>query len=307
MNLTAATSAPDEDAPLVDRAELKDIELVVLKRMREYATGAHGSVFQGKGLDLVGLRDWEPGDRPSDVDWAQSSITNFSPLVSREFEQESTATLMVVADTSLSTRCGANETPLAKVIARAMTTLGLAAAFFQDQAGLVTFDGTSRRLAVRPRVGRNQVIHCLETYQAAVYRRPERHPHAESNLVGILGRPSFVPVVSDFLFDTAPDLFDELAYVAATHDVLIVMVDAAFAYDFPAMSSGWIETYDVETGHRRTVSARELEGLGREVRKWQDRTAMAARHAGLEVVRLEPGHEHRMLSDCLAERRLRKR
>ena len=169
MNVTAATSAAD--VPLVDRAELKDIELVVLKRMKEYATGTHGSVFQGKGFDLVGLRNWEPGDHPSGIDWAQSSISNFSPLVSRDFEQESTATLMVVADTSLSTRCGVNGTPLAKVIARAMTTLGLAAAFFQDQAGLVTLDGATRSLAVRPKVGRNHVIHCLETYQAAVYRR----------------------------------------------------------------------------------------------------------------------------------------
>ena len=249
---------------------------------------------------------WRGPDRV-ELETKVGLLRHFSPLVSREFEQESTATLMVVADTSLSTRCGANGTSLAKVIARAVTTLGLAAAFFQDQAGLVTLDGTARRLAVRPRVGRNQVIHCLETYQAAVYRRLERHPHSESDLIGMLRRPSFVPVVSNFLFDTAPALFDELGQLAETHDVLVVMVDAAFAYDFPAMSSGWIETYDVETGHRRTVSARELEGLGREVREWQDRTALAARQMGLEVVRIDPGREHRTLSDCLAERRLRKR
>ena len=39
-----AVGAPDT---LVDWADLNNIELVVLKRMKEYAVGAHPSVFQG--------------------------------------------------------------------------------------------------------------------------------------------------------------------------------------------------------------------------------------------------------------------
>ena len=48
---------------------------------------------RGAGFDLVGLRTWEPGDRLSAVDWPQSSLTNFSPLVVRDFEQPGTATV----------------------------------------------------------------------------------------------------------------------------------------------------------------------------------------------------------------------
>ena len=87
--------------------EIQDIELVILQRMKEYALGAHQSDFHGSGYDLAGLRDWQPGDRPSAIDWAQSTLTNFSPLVTREFDLESTASVIIVADTSLSTRCGA--------------------------------------------------------------------------------------------------------------------------------------------------------------------------------------------------------
>ena len=39
---------------------------------------------------------WGAGDRFSSIDWAQSSLTNFSPLVIREFEQPSTATVSAV-------------------------------------------------------------------------------------------------------------------------------------------------------------------------------------------------------------------
>ncbi len=126
--------------PLVSWEEIQDIELVVVRRMQEFATGLHRSVFYGSGFDLVGLRDWQPGDRPSAVDWAQSSLTNFSPLMTREFEQESTASVIIVADTSLSTQCGVNGTPIAKVVARTVATLAIAAAFFQDLVGLVTMD-----------------------------------------------------------------------------------------------------------------------------------------------------------------------
>ena len=51
--------------PLVSWEEIQDIELVVVRRMQEFAMGLHRSVFYGSGFDLVGLRDWQPGDRPS--------------------------------------------------------------------------------------------------------------------------------------------------------------------------------------------------------------------------------------------------
>ena len=75
--------------------------------------GDHRSLSHGSGFDFVGLRDWQAGDRFSTIDWAQSTLTNFSPLVVREFEQPSTASVVVVADASLSTRCGVNGVPIA--------------------------------------------------------------------------------------------------------------------------------------------------------------------------------------------------
>ena len=58
---------------LVSWAEVRDVELVVVRRMREHMAGAHPSVFQGAGFEFAGLRDWQPGDRPAAVDWPQST------------------------------------------------------------------------------------------------------------------------------------------------------------------------------------------------------------------------------------------
>src|SRR5256885_16783195 len=91
--------------PFVSLSELAEIELLILRRMREYTIGEHRSVFHGTGFDYVGLRDWQAGDRMSQIDWPQSTLKNFSPMVVRDFEQPSTATVVVGADRSLSTRC----------------------------------------------------------------------------------------------------------------------------------------------------------------------------------------------------------
>ncbi len=82
--------------PFVNLSELTEIELLIMRRMREFTIGEHRSLFTGSGFDFVGLRDWQPGDRTSNIDWAQSTLTNFSPMIVRDYEQRSTAT--VVAD-----------------------------------------------------------------------------------------------------------------------------------------------------------------------------------------------------------------
>ena len=69
---------------LVDLNAITTIELLVLKRLAGGTTGDHRSRADGAGFDFVGLRDWQPGDRPSAIDWPQSSLTNFAPLVVRE-------------------------------------------------------------------------------------------------------------------------------------------------------------------------------------------------------------------------------
>ena len=294
---------------LVSWAEIQDIELVIVRRMREYAAGAHPSAFQGPGHDFVGLRDWQPGDRLSSIDWAQSTLTNFSPLVTREFEQQSSARIVIVADTSLSTRCGVDGVQIATVIARTVGTLALAGAFFQDQIGLITLDGERRKLAGGAQIGKNHAIHCLDAYQDQVLgRRGPSKAHEDVTLAGLLRKTSLVPVISDFLFDEPEALLDELDELNARHDVVVVLIDSAHAFEFPPASAGWIEGYDVETGRTQMLSVAEFHGLSARVESWQAEVERAARARGLDVLRLGADAErfHERIVEFLASRRMRK-
>ena len=306
-----ASAVEADDDALVNWTEVQDIELAIVRRMREYMSGQHPSVFHGDGFEFAGLRDWEPGDRLTSIDWAQSTLTNFAPIVTREFEQQSTARLVIVADASSSTRCGAAGAPIARTIARTVGTLALAGAFFQDQVGLITFDRSSRHLTVRPRVGRNHAIHCLDAYQALVHGSGHAaEPHRiDDSIAGLIRRTSLVPVVSDFLFDGYEELLDELLALNATHDVFVVLIDSRDAFALPALSAGWIEVADVETGRTRLVSAADLERMGDAVAAWQDGVEQRAGELGLEVLPVgpPPARVQEQGVALLADRRLRKR
>jgi len=299
-----------EVEPLVNLSELDEIELLILKRMREVTSGEHRSVFHGSGFDFVGLREWQPGDRASSVDWAQSTLTNFSPLVVRDFEQPTTASVIAVADRSLSTRCGIDGIPIAAAIARAIGTIGMSAVFFQDMFGLITFDaGFAHLAAVKPRVGKSQVIHCLDAYQHE--RGVVEVKSADSlsmTLAGFMRKTSLIPVISDFLFDNPGDVLGELQLLNSTHDVFLVLIDSAFAFELPSLSAGWIQTVDVETGRSRVLSRRTLRHLAERTRAWQDDVERMSKASGLDVLRLSVDERRSAiaLSEFIAERRLRK-
>jgi uncharacterized protein (DUF58 family) len=296
--------------PFVNLAELTEIELLILKRMREFTIGEHRSVFHGHGFDLVGLRDWHPGDRLNQVDWAQSSLTNFSPMVVRDFQQPSTAAVIAVADGSLSTRCGIDGVPIAAAIARSIGTIGMSAVFFQDMFGLITFGPDFEQLAaVRPRIGKNQVIHCLEAYQFETGLQPlKRADSLSMTLAGFMRKTSLVPVISDFLFDNPGEILNELADLNSAHDVFVVLIDSAFAFELPRVSAGWIEAFDVETGRARVMSRGSMRALARRTREWQDEVAKMAKGRDLDVLRIGVNELETTiaLSEFIAERRLRK-
>ena len=296
--------------PFVNLAELTEIELLILKRMREFTIGEHRSVFHGHGFDLVGLRDWHPGDRLNQVDWPQSSLSNFSPMVVRDFQQPSTAAVIAIADMSLSTRCGIDGVPIAAAIARAIGTIGMSAVFFQDLFGLITFGPNFAQLgAVRPRIGKNQVIHCLEAYQFETGLQPlKRADTLSMTLAGFMRKTSMVPIISDFLFDNPADVLEELAHLNSTHDVFVVLIDSAFAFEMPPISAGWIEAFDVETGRSRVMSRGTLRALARRTREWQDQVESMAKDVDLDVLRVSVDELRTAIaiSEFIAERRLRK-
>jgi hypothetical protein len=199
---------------------------------------------------------------------------------------------------------------IASLVARAIATIGMSAVFFQDMFGLATFDDAGQCFAaIRPRIGRNQVMHCMDAYQNNRGLQEVRGTGSMSMTIGsFMRKTSLIPFVSDFLFDQPQAALAELSLLNAAHDVFIVLIDAAFAFELPHVSAGWVETVDVETGRTRTMSRAALAGMAERVRAWQNDVARAARDVDLDVVRFgaDAAANHLALAEFVAERRLRK-
>jgi len=300
----------EEPEPLINLSQVSEIELLIVKMMGQVTTGEHRSRSKGSGFDYVGLRDWQPGDRASSIDWPQSTLRNFSPFVVREYAQPSTATVAAVADTSLSTRCGIDGVSIAAAVARAIATIGMSAVFFQDMFGLITFDAGFRRVqALRPHVGKGQVIHCLDAYQTGAGLQEVKHAGAISQTIaGFLRRTSLVPVISDFLFDGIDDVIHELVLLNSIHDVFLVVIDSGFAFHVPDVHAEWISVVDVESGQSRIASRDTIADLANRTASWQDEVERKAREADLDVLRFGVDEARSTLSlvRFTAERRLRK-
>ena len=102
-------------------------------------------------------------------------------------------------------------------------------------------------------------------------------------------------MVSDFLFESSGDVINELSLLNSRHDVFLVLIDSAFAFELPDISAGWVDAFDVETGRSCLMSRRALEGLAERTRAWQDeveRMAKGRRHGRAAL-------GHRRGSECV--------
>jgi hypothetical protein len=186
----------------------------------------------------------------------------------------------------------------------------MSAVFFQDAVGLITFDdGFTNIAGLRPRIGKNQVINCLDVYQRRSAVNGRAAKSLAGSIAGFMRKISLVPVVSDFLFEGADEIIRELATLNTLHDVFLTVVDASFAFDVPRVSAGWMKVHDVETGRSRVISRGDARRLATRVREWQDGVVRQARSSGLDVLRL--GLDQRQfdiaLVEFVIERRLRRK
>ena len=98
-------------------------------------------------------------------------------------------------------------------------------------------------------------------------------------------------------------MLSELALLSRSHDVFVVLVDAAFAFELPPSRPD---------GSRPSTSRRAapawsrdaaLARMGDRVRRWQDEVAAMAKDADLDVIRLGTDVDRQRPGACGVRRR----
>ena len=194
---------------------IKRIRIISRKRVRELFAGEYKSVFKGKGIEVEEVREYQPGDDISAIDWKTSARKGV--LYVKKFREEREISLYLVVDASASMDFGLYA-PRREKAAEAAALLSLAALMNNDRVGLLIF-GEKEGKFVPPGRGRGQFLRIIREILV------ERCPGKSTDIAGALRwvyrvakKRGTVVLISDFY--SSGDFKKELRIVSAKHEVI---------------------------------------------------------------------------------------
>ncbi len=244
---TAGAAARPAQTP---EGVLRRLEWRVIRRLDGRLQGDYRSLFRGAGIDVAGLREYQPGDDLRHVDWNVTARMD-TPFV-RQYLEDREVTAWLLLDRSPSMGFGPVDRRKHAVVVDLAATVAMVLTRGGNQVGAVLFD-TRIDETVPPGQGRNQVLRLLSRLMRPPAPDATTGPRRTTDLavplraaLGIMRRRSLVVVVSDFV--TTPGWERPLALLTRRHDVVVIQVRDPLESDLPA--AGLIYVEDPETGEQ---------------------------------------------------------
>lgn len=231
--------------------ELRYIEVYTAKRIRNLRVGPYTSPLRGPGFDFDEHQPYRQGDDVRRIDWNVTARMD-APYV-RHTHAERELNVVVAIDASPSMQLGTAHRSKKELLTFITASLLFSAMSDQINTGFLAF--ADRVIDYSPpRPTRASAWSVLERCWnvPAASRRTALLP-AVRHLLTVLKRMSVVFIVSDFITDE--DLFagQELAMLAARHDVIAVVPHDASEDALPE-GRGYMQVRDLESGRRVAVS-----------------------------------------------------
>ncbi|MFI7587695.1 DUF58 domain-containing protein [Spongisporangium articulatum] len=260
-----AGPAPDTAPALTPERVLRRLEWRVLRRLDGRLQGDHRTLFRGAGIDVVDMREYQPGDDLRRVDWNVTARTDVPHV--REYLEDRDVTAWLVLDRSPSMGFGPVDRQKNLVVAELAGSLAQLLVRGGNQVGAVLFghrDAGGAQEVIPPGHGRAQVLRILS--------RLLNPPHGTKGttdlaaplraLSGIARRRSLVVVVSDFT--STPGWERPLGVLSRRHDVLALQVLDPREHELPDIGMIYVE--DPETGEQLFVDTADA-GFGARLRE----------------------------------------
>ncbi len=273
---------PPERSP--DRI-LRRLDWTVIRRLDGLLQGDYRTLFQGFGLDLADLREYQLTDDVRTIDWNVTARMQ-EPHVRRYLEDRE-VTAWFLLDTSPSVDFGTVGVPKRELLVEFVAVLARLLTRHGNRVGSLLYDGATVEL-IPARGGRLQVLRLIHDLQDLP--RLRRSPQTDlavllASAFHAIRRRSLVFVVSDFF--SIPGWGRPLGLLSRRHEVLAVRLLDPRETALPDIGPAFFE--DAETGeqlyfdtHHAGFRRRFLEAAARRERD----LAEAFRSAGVEVLTL---------------------
>lgn len=280
----------------------------MVRRLDGLLQGDYRSLFYGSGVDLAGLREYQPGDDVRSMDWNVTARLD-TPYI-RQYTEDREITAWFLLDLSPSVDFGTVETERVKrtVLIDFVTTLARLLTRGGNRVGAV-FYGSRVERTIPARGGRVQVLRLISD----LLREPQLTSAPFTDLSPLLDaarqalkRRSLVFIISDFISE--PGWERPLNLLNRRHEVMAVRLVDPREVELPDVGPLIME--DAETGEQLYVDTHDRQFR----RRFQEAAAQrevvvngAFARAGVEAVSLSTDEDLVRAIVRMATRRRRRR
>jgi uncharacterized protein (DUF58 family) len=266
---------------------LQRLDWEVVRKLDGLLQGEYRSLFRGPGVDLSGLREYQPGDDVRAIDWNVTARTTITHV--REYHEDREITAWFLLDMSPSVDFGTVADGRLKrtVLVEFVATLARVLTRRGNRIGAIVY-GAGTQETVPVASGRLAVLRLLDRLMAqpmlAVAPATDLGDLLENGLRTIRRR-SLVVIVSDFI--SAPGWEGRLHLLNQRHELLAVRLVDPRERTLPDV--GVVVIGDAETGEQLEVDTSDRGFRERFAEAAEEREAgigAALRHAGVDSVTL---------------------
>ncbi len=231
--------------------KIRKIEIKSRKLASDVFVGRYKSVFKGKGMEFLEVREYYPGDDIRSIDWNVTARMG-TPYV-KKFVDERELTLFILLDLSDSNTFGTRNKIKREIAAEISGVLAFASLRNNDKIGAITFTDRVESY-IAPAKGLTHVLRVIRDllYSTPVGRGTEM-PVAFDYLNNTTVKRSILFLVSDFL---TKGFESQLKILNKRHDVIAIRIFDPLEIKLPNI--GIVEFEDTETDELISVDTSSI-------------------------------------------------
>ncbi len=230
--------------------KVKRLEIRTRHLVDSLFNGDYMSLFKGRGLEFVSLKEYEDGDNIGDIDWSVTARLD-EPYI-KTYREERELPVILIIDGSPSMQCGIDSKRKWDAVLEVSATLIFSAVRSNSRIGLLIFTDKIE-LFIPPAKGNGHAFRILKgLLEYSGTENPPLSPFAKGGKRGIIPlqylhraikKRSIVFFISDFIFPlNKSDWFSS----AKRYDLIAVRVLDQDELQFPDI--GLADIIDAETG-----------------------------------------------------------
>ena len=267
---------------------VKRLEIIARRAVNDQLAGQYQSVFKGRGMDFVDVREYQPGDDIRVIDWNVSA--RMDSLYIKQFVEERELTVFLLVDASGSQLFGTQNQRKQEAAAELAALIAFSAIKNNDRVGLIAFTDQVETF-IPPKKGRKHVLRVItEILGQSPQARGTDLSVALEHLSRITRKKAVVFLISDFLdsgFEKALDIANR------RHELVPVIVTDPLEERVPNV--GLVHLEDPESGRTLTIdttSARVRNAFERAAADQRTRRERMFRRLKLDYVNVRTDEDH---------------